>query len=358
MSTDPTSSASRSPLANRRRRLKRGDVVHVKPGTPHPVYSDLPMGGWTGTIEIVQRHKYAKHHRYWVHFLKSTTDCLHPVYADREVRDNGDGCDLWDNWLPGKALEPGEASSDAIEQPILPEWAQQAGDRRVRTLFSLGPDDDYPPCNIETCDVWRRFLSEHFPLPRKLMATADYDFEELVLRKILGPEDVPADFDDEPHGLYAEISVDNRVEVTRLEDVMLVDDDPYDTLLRDYEHWFDTVHEYDDWPEDDDLADAEEISPADLDRMLHLAWKAAWKAEFGRLPDEFDIERARSLADELRNPNAAQLFDSTAGLIDDEPVDDALDSPEPIRAPPRVGRNDPCPCGSGKKYKKCCLRGG
>ena len=22
-----------------------------------------------------------------------------------------------------------------------------------------------------------------------------------------------------------------------------------------------------------------------------------------------------------------------------------------------VGRNDLCPCGSGKKYKKCCLRG-
>ena len=21
----------------------------------------------------------------------------------------------------------------------------------------------------------------------------------------------------------------------------------------------------------------------------------------------------------------------------------------------RVGRNDPCPCGSGKKFKKCCL---
>ncbi len=23
---------------------------------------------------------------------------------------------------------------------------------------------------------------------------------------------------------------------------------------------------------------------------------------------------------------------------------------------PNVGRNDPCPCGSGKKYKKCCLK--
>ncbi|MFN7843104.1 MAG: SEC-C metal-binding domain-containing protein [Pirellula sp.] len=22
----------------------------------------------------------------------------------------------------------------------------------------------------------------------------------------------------------------------------------------------------------------------------------------------------------------------------------------------RVGRNDPCPCGSGKKYKNCCMR--
>jgi hypothetical protein len=26
------------------------------------------------------------------------------------------------------------------------------------------------------------------------------------------------------------------------------------------------------------------------------------------------------------------------------------------RQNPRVGRNDPCPCGSGKKYKKCCGR--
>lgn len=26
-----------------------------------------------------------------------------------------------------------------------------------------------------------------------------------------------------------------------------------------------------------------------------------------------------------------------------------------VRPKPKVGRNDPCPCGSGKKYKKCCL---
>jgi preprotein translocase subunit SecA len=25
-----------------------------------------------------------------------------------------------------------------------------------------------------------------------------------------------------------------------------------------------------------------------------------------------------------------------------------------VREAVKVGRNDPCPCGSGKKYKKCC----
>ena len=28
-----------------------------------------------------------------------------------------------------------------------------------------------------------------------------------------------------------------------------------------------------------------------------------------------------------------------------------------VRETPKIGRNDPCPCGSGKKYKKCCGAG-
>jgi len=27
---------------------------------------------------------------------------------------------------------------------------------------------------------------------------------------------------------------------------------------------------------------------------------------------------------------------------------------KPVRTGPKVGRNDPCTCGSGKKYKNCC----
>jgi hypothetical protein len=32
-------------------------------------------------------------------------------------------------------------------------------------------------------------------------------------------------------------------------------------------------------------------------------------------------------------------------------------APQPFVRPPKIGRNDPCPCGSGKKYKKCCGKG-
>jgi SEC-C motif-containing protein len=38
--------------------------------------------------------------------------------------------------------------------------------------------------------------------------------------------------------------------------------------------------------------------------------------------------------------------------IGDESADD--ETPEKEMPPPKPGRNDPCPCGSGKKYKKCC----
>jgi uncharacterized protein YecA (UPF0149 family) len=37
---------------------------------------------------------------------------------------------------------------------------------------------------------------------------------------------------------------------------------------------------------------------------------------------------------------------------DDPPIPDApVEQAKSARA---TGRNDPCPCGSGKKYKKCC----
>ncbi len=54
--------------------------------------------------------------------------------------------------------------------------------------------------------------------------------------------------------------------------------------------------------------------------------------------------------------NAADEISWWAAYTEDD--DDFEDSPAPAQAPllrdgPKIGRNDPCPCGSGQKYKKC-----
>ena len=36
--------------------------------------------------------------------------------------------------------------------------------------------------------------------------------------------------------------------------------------------------------------------------------------------------------------------------------DDEEGGRKPVKAGAKTGRNDPCPCGSGKKHKKCCGR--
>ena len=47
------------------------------------------------------------------------------------------------------------------------------------------------------------------------------------------------------------------------------------------------------------------------------------------------------------------------GMAGDNSPEEVAQAPAAPRAPivrdgRKVGRNDPCPCGSGKKYKQCC----
>ncbi|MEW8026540.1 MAG: UPF0149 family protein [Candidatus Thiodiazotropha sp.] len=50
-------------------------------------------------------------------------------------------------------------------------------------------------------------------------------------------------------------------------------------------------------------------------------------------------------------PNAREIHAYWLTRREEIPQDDLLKQSDH----PPVGRNDPCPCGSGKKYKKCCL---
>ncbi len=104
------------------------------------------------------------------------------------------------------------------------------------------------------------------------------------------------------------------------------------------------------------------------DAITHLGYEdieaeqgAAWIDQ--RLPDAIMTRKHfdGDLAAALHAPDdASRLAKSGMGTLDD--VAGALSwvdwdgPPAPVVNPMRhVGRNDPCPCGSGKKAKKCCL---
>lgn len=55
---------------------------------------------------------------------------------------------------------------------------------------------------------------------------------------------------------------------------------------------------------------------------------------------------------------ASGMFEEQEDFIENEDGDSIFEGPQQpyVRETPKIGRNEPCPCGSGKKYKKCCGR--
>lgn len=98
----------------------------------------------------------------------------------------------------------------------------------------------------------------------------------------------------------------------------------------------------------------------------------------GELPDDIradslfrDVplhrrEQMRRSAVEMLPEIVRALHEHALGLYADfdpdedddlDPDEASLEGPQEtyVRSAPKVGRNDPCPCGSGKKHKRCCL---
>ena len=64
-------------------------------------------------------------------------------------------------------------------------------------------------------------------------------------------------------------------------------------------------------------------------------------------------------AEEILAICTANGWQVIAGIEPGEPedisdVEGLLHPSEPYLAQESIGRNDPCPCGSGRKFKKCC----
>ena len=68
--------------------------------------------------------------------------------------------------------------------------------------------------------------------------------------------------------------------------------------------------------------------------------------------DEYEDEEMEQAAQERRA--MARMAKNGGGMPQEAPKEDKKENHTPIRRDhPKIGRNDPCPCGSGKKYKNC-----
>ncbi len=91
-----------------------------------------------------------------------------------------------------------------------------------------------------------------------------------------------------------------------------------------------------------------------IDRINEKTVNILWKFE---VPDENPQKRAQRQPQRFRtvHENAVNLGFNSAQESDIQKASrERSDKGQPIRVEQKVGRNDPCPCGSGKKYKKCC----
>src|SRR5262249_2750764 len=69
--------------------------------------------------------------------------------------------------------------------------------------------------------------------------------------------------------------------------------------------------------------------------------------EAPQIDDKSHVENVQMQHAEFGDPMAGTEGAPAEAAPASKPV------PQPARAAQKVGRNDPCPCGSGKKYKHC-----
>ena len=60
-----------------------------------------------------------------------------------------------------------------------------------------------------------------------------------------------------------------------------------------------------------------------------------------------------NIEDNITDPHQKLASSSPEARVAQKIVAESPPDPESSSGVPKVGRNEPCPCGSGKKYKKC-----
>jgi Protein of unknown function (DUF1186)/SEC-C motif len=99
----------------------------------------------------------------------------------------------------------------------------------------------------------------------------------------------------------------------------------------------------------DGLADPQSMAPEELAEVESAPPGRMLEAMRERQPPIDDVAVAISWWSAFEK-------DSAHDALEEDDERRLIEPEEPYRAPTKVGRNEPCPCGSGRKFKKCCGR--
>jgi preprotein translocase subunit SecA len=98
-----------------------------------------------------------------------------------------------------------------------------------------------------------------------------------------------------------------------------------------------------------------------LDRIEEETVELIFRAQVAPAPQEVPPTPGEQRAYHPPVPEMAHAAQRAPGPPAPEVAPDPVQAraaragrPQPVKTAKKVGRNDPCPCGSGKKYKKCC----
>jgi hypothetical protein len=274
-----------------------------------------------------------------------------------------------------KDIESSEAKAivavlgrDASNADRMTQWLRQEFDRDAETPMAwlevfatrMAGEMRFEPAVsllVEKLDVGEEVLSEEANVALMKIGTdaviqavrdrypnAEYHFRDYAVR-LFG-------------GIHTDLAVTAGLEILSLEE----DDEARVWLATDLAHQFST--------------EAVEIgrevlreAPGYCRYELQTALVAACKLMGYEVPELKEWEEEIALSEQIfpdddhfELDTRSPLFDDTASdALDDLPSVrlgdlDAVEDVQPLTRAAPVGRNDPCPCGSGKKYKKCCLR--
>ena len=91
-----------------------------------------------------------------------------------------------------------------------------------------------------------------------------------------------------------------------------------------------------------------------IDRINEKTLNLLWKFQ---VPEEQDYRRRHAPQQQMRTVHESAVnlgYDSAEESDIQKASRERSEKQQPVKVGQKIGRNDPCPCGSGKKYKKCC----